>query len=48
MTSIKKEKQYNKIFLGYEARCGRENNIKNLEGNSQFSCSRHFGPGNGI
>jgi hypothetical protein len=28
MTSIKKEKQYNKIFLGYEARCGRENNKK--------------------
>jgi len=48
MTSIKREKQYNKIFLGYEARCGRENNIKNLEDSSQVSSSGLFGPGNGI
>jgi len=48
MASIKNENQYNKIFLGYEARCGRENNIKNLEDNLQFSSSGLFGPGNGI
>jgi hypothetical protein len=48
MTLIKREKQYNKIFLGYEARCGRESNIKNLEDISQVSISGLFGPGNGI
>jgi hypothetical protein len=48
MTSIKREKQYNKIFLGYEARCGRENNIKNLEDSSQVSSSGLFGSGSRI
>jgi hypothetical protein len=48
MTSIKREKQYSKIFLGYEARCGRENNIKNLEDSTQVSSSGLFGSGNGI
>jgi hypothetical protein len=48
MTSIKREKQYNKIFLGYEARCGRENNIKSLEDSSQVSSGGLFGRGNGI
>jgi hypothetical protein len=48
MTSIKREKQYNKIFLGYETRCGRENNIKNQEVSSQVSSSWLFGPGKGI
>jgi hypothetical protein len=48
ITSIKREKQYNKIILGYEVRCGRENNITNLEDSSQVSSSGLFGPGNGI